>query len=129
MDDELKVNNTSKIARIFNVIMLIFNFLMALGVTAIKFASESYVSISNQLFPPDGPLMDSVILDILLRKSAVVLIVVFLAVLVFKEIKVKPIRTRLYINIAAFAAIAGYASLLIYLIYSPVVRKEGCNGI
>ncbi len=120
MDDELKVNKTSKVARIFNAIMLVVNFLMAFGVIALKFARETYVSISNQIFSPDGPLMDSVILDILLRKSAAVLVIVFLAALVIKEKKVEPVQTRLYINIAAFAAIAGYASLLIYLIYSPV---------
>ncbi len=120
MDDELKVNKTSKVARIFNAIMLVVNFLMAFGVIALKFARETYVSISNQIFSPDGPLMDSVILDILLRRSATVLVIFFLAALVIKEKKVEPVQTRLYINIAAFAAIAGYASLLIYLIYSPV---------
>lgn len=124
MNDELEATKSPKIIRVLNIVMLIFNFLMAFGVIAIKFARATYVEISNQIFSPEGPLMDSAILDLLLRKSMAVLVIVILVVLVIKEKKIKLVKHRLYINMAAFAAIAGYASLLIYLIYLPIFRAS-----
>lgn len=120
----LRPPNRQKKIRVLNIVMLIFNFLMALGVISIKFARATYVEISNQIFSPEGPLMDSAILDLLLRKSMAILVIVILLVLVIKEKKIKPVKHRLYINMAAFGAIAGYASLLIYLIYLPIFRAS-----
>jgi ABC-type nickel/cobalt efflux system permease component RcnA len=94
---------------------------MAFGVIVIKFARETYVEISNQLFSLEAPLMDSVMLDLLLRKSMAILVIIFLVALVYKEKKIKSVKHRFFINLAAFAVITCYASLLIYLIYSPVL--------
>jgi len=87
-----------KIIRVINIAMLIINFLTTFGIIAIKFARQTYVEISNQHFSPDGPLMDSMVLDLLLRKSVAVFMVLILVALIIKEIKVKSIRNRLYIK-------------------------------
>lgn len=121
MNDTIKVAKTLKLMRVLNIIMLIFNFLIAFGVIAIKFARETYVEISNQLFSPEAPLMDSTILDLLLRKSMAIIVIIFIVALVLKEKKMKSVKHRFYVNLAAFGAITGYASMLIYLIYSPVL--------
>ncbi len=124
MNDEVQIAKPSKLVRVFNIALLISNFLMAFGIIAIQFARETYAEISNQIPPPEGPLMDSVLLDLLLRKSIAILVALFLVVLIIKEKKMKTIRNRIYVNLVAFVALAGYASLLVYLIYSPVLSAN-----
>jgi hypothetical protein len=120
MNDRLEVARTLRIVRVSNIIIFIFNFLIAFGLIAIKLARATYLEISNELFSPEAPLMDSIVLDLLLRKSVAILVIVFLFTLVIKEKKIKSVRHRLCANLIVFAFTAGYASLLIYLIYSPV---------
>lgn len=112
----------TKIARIINIMLLAFNIVAAMGVIALKFSRATYVEISNQIFSPGTPLMDSTLLDLLLRKSCSVYIVIFVIVLVLKEKRIKTIYRRIRMNIAALACIMIYTSLLLYLIYGPVIR-------
>jgi hypothetical protein len=66
----------TRVARIINIILLVFNLVAALGVISLKLSRGTYVEINNQIFPPGTPLMDSTVLDLLLRKSCVVFIVI-----------------------------------------------------
>jgi cell division protein FtsW (lipid II flippase) len=89
--------------------MLVFNFLMVFGVIAIKSTRVANAEISNQKLSPEVPLMDLAMLDLLLRKSMAILVVVVLLALVIMEKKIKLVKNRLYLILAAFVAIAGYA--------------------
>jgi cell division protein FtsW (lipid II flippase) len=89
--------------------MLEFNFLMVVGVIAIKSTRAANAEISNQKLSPEVPLMDLAMLDLLLRKSMAILVVVVLLALVIMEKKIKLVKNRLYLILAAFVAIAGYA--------------------
>jgi hypothetical protein len=66
---------------------------MAFGVIAFKFARATYAEICNQIFSPEVPLMDSAILDLSLRKSVAILVVVVLVALVIKEKKLRLLST------------------------------------
>jgi cell division protein FtsW (lipid II flippase) len=89
--------------------MLEFNFLMVVGVIAIKSTRVANAEISNQKLSPEVPLMDLAMLDLLLRKSMAILVVVVLLALVIMEKKIKLVKNRLYLILAAFVAIAEYA--------------------
>lgn len=104
-----------------NIILLVFNLVAAMGVISLKFSRATYVEISNQIFPPKTPLMDSTLLDLLLSKGCAVFIVLFMIVVVLKETRIKNIYKRIRVNIAALACIMIYTFLLLYLVYGPVI--------
>lgn len=83
--------------------------MMVVGVIAIKSTRAANAEISNQKLSPEVPLMDLAMLDLLLRKSMAILVVVVLLALVIMEKKIKLVKNRLYLILAAFVAIAGYA--------------------
>ncbi|MGD9006544.1 MAG: hypothetical protein PVG41_01420 [Desulfobacteraceae bacterium] len=111
----------TKIAQIINIILLIFNLVAAMGVISLKFSRATYIEISNQIFSPGTPLMDSILLDLLLRKSCAVFIVIFAVIVVLKEKRIKTMYNRIRMNIAALACIMMYTFLLLYLVYKPVI--------
>ncbi len=125
MNDDLAIEKQSKAAIILNVILLVFNFVLALGVIALKFSRETYVEISNQIYSPDKPLMDSTMLDFMLQKGMSIVIFIILAWIVGKEIRIKSIHRRLRLNLAVFVGLSAYATLLLYLIYVPVINMGG----
>jgi hypothetical protein len=112
----------TKVARIINIILLVFNFVAAMGVISLKFSRATYLEMSDQIFSPGTPLMDSTLLDLLLRKSCAVFIVIFVIVVLLKEKRIKAIYKRIRVNIAALACIMLYTFLLLYLVYGPVIR-------
>lgn len=90
-------------------------------VIALKFSRNTYQEISNEIFSPDKALMDSGMLDFLLRKEFAIIVVLFLGLIVLKEIRISSIRKRLKINLAALIGLLAYAAMLLYMIYSPVI--------
>lgn len=117
-DDE----KPTKVGRIINIILLVFNSVAAMGVIGLKLSRATYEEISNQIFSPGTPLMDSALLDLLLRKTFAVFIVIFVFLVVLKERRIKAVYRRICINIAALIFIMIYASMLLCLIYGPVIR-------
>jgi hypothetical protein len=112
----------TKVARMINIILLIFNLVAAMGVISLKFSRATYVEISNQIFSPETPLMDSTLLDLLLRKSCAIFIVIFVIVVLLKEKRIKAVYKRIRVNMAALACIMIYTFLLLNLVYGPVIR-------
>jgi hypothetical protein len=121
MADNIVIGNREKITYILNILLIIVNFLVASVIIALKFSRNTYQEISNEIFSSDRALMDSGMLDFLLRKEIAIIVVLFLGLVVLKEIRVSSIRKRLNINLAVFVGFVAYATMLLYMIYYPVI--------
>lgn len=115
------IENPNKVTQIFNVLLIIVNFFIAFAIIVLKFSRTTYQEISNEIFSPDKPLMNSGVLDFLLRKEISIVVVLFLGLIVFKEFKISSIRKCLQMNLIAFFGLLAYVAMLLYLIYSPVI--------
>ena len=120
MNKNLSVSNSSKAVRFLNMALLIVSTITAIGVIAINSSRDYFVQISNQIFSPEKPLMDSYVLDLLLRKGTSIIILIFTGWIILKEKKIESVRRRLGFNIVALAGLAVYAVLIIYFIYAPI---------
>lgn len=120
MNKNLSVGTSSKAVRFLNMALLIVSTITAIGVIAINSSRDYFVQISNQIFSPEKPLMDSYVLDLLLRKGTSIIILIFTGWIILKEKKIESVRRRLGFNIVAFAGLAVYAVLIIYFIYAPI---------
>ena len=121
MADNIAIGSREKVTYILNILLIIVNFIVAFVVIALKFSRNTYQEISNEIFSPDKALMDSGMLDFLLRKEIAIIVVLFLGLIVLKEIRISSIRKRLKINLAALIGLLAYAAMLLYMIYSPVI--------
>ena len=121
MADNIAIGSREKVTYILNILLIIVNFIVAFMVIALKFSRNTYQEISNEIFSPDKALMDSGMLDFLLRKEFAIIVVLFLGLIVLKEIRISSIRKRLKINLAALIGLLAYAAMLLYMIYSPVI--------
>jgi len=110
------------VAHILNALTLLFSFIMVVGILLFQWSRETYSSISQQVFGADGPLMNSVWLDVNLRRSMMVLFMLLAAWIIVKEIRIPSIYKRLRWNCAVSIGLAAYSILLIYLIYAPVIQ-------
>ncbi len=122
MADNIAIGSREKVTYILNILLIIVNFIVAFMVIALKFSRNTYQEISNEIFSPDKALMDSGMLDFLLRKEFAIIVVLFLGLIVLKEIRISSIQKRLKINLAALIGLLAYAAMLLYMIYSPVIR-------
>jgi hypothetical protein len=121
MADNIAIGSREKVTYILNILLIIVNFMVAFVVIALKFSRNTYQEISNEIFSPDKALMDSGMLDFLLKKEIAFIVVLFLGLIVLKEIRISSIRKRLKINLAALIGLLAYAAMLLYMIYSPVI--------
>lgn len=121
MADNIAIGSREKVTYILNILLIIVNFIVAFMVIALKFSRNTYQEISNEIFSPDKALMDSGMLDFLLRKEFAIIVVLFLGLIVLKEIRISSIQKRLKINLAALIGLLAYAAMLLYMIYSPVI--------
>ena len=116
------IDKPKKFAIITNSLLLVINFLLAIGIIVLNFSRDRYTEISKQIFTEDTSLMNSSLLDAILRKETSILIIVFLAFLVIKEKRIKHLKNRILYNIYAFICLMIYEALLLYLIYSPIIH-------
>lgn len=110
-----------KLPKIGNIILVAFNLIFIFGIISINFSRDEYFEVSNQVFPPDSPLMNSSILDLLVQNGISVVFAILLIGIVIKEIKIKPIGKRIRINSIILACLCAYSIILLYMLYSPVL--------
>ncbi len=122
MSDNIAIEKQSKAVLILNIILLIYNFIMAMGLMAFKFSRENYVEISNAIHSSDEPLMGSAVLDFLMQKEMSIIIVIIMVLIVVKEKRMKSIYQRLRWNLASVVALTAYTASLLYMIYLPILN-------
>ncbi len=110
------------IAHILNTLSLLFCFIMVTWIIMVQWSGKTWSNISHQIFGAEKPLMDSVWLDIHLGRHMMILLMLFVAWIIVKEIRIPSIYKRLRWNCAVLIGLAAYSFLLIYFIYAPVIQ-------
>ena len=122
MPNDNTIDKPTTFAIITNTILIVINFLLAIGIIVLNFSRDGYTEISKQIFSEDTSLMDSPLLDALLRKETSILIFGILVWLVIKEKKIKPLKRRIIQNMYALIGLVVFAALLFYLLYAPIIH-------
>lgn len=122
MDDATIMQDRNKFARFVNFILIIMAFIENAGLIALNFSRPSYVEISNDIFSADAPLMNSVLLDMVLRPVMSIVPIGLMVWLVIKEAKIKSLYRRLFINAVVFAGMMIYLLMILFLLYSPAIE-------
>jgi hypothetical protein len=122
MHNDEQIEKPKKLPKIGNIILFIFNLIFIFGIISINFSRDAYVEISDQVFSPNSPLMNSDILDLLVQKGASVIFVMLLAWTALKEIRIKPLGKRIRLNSIILFCLCAYSIFLLYMLYSPVVN-------
>jgi hypothetical protein len=123
MDYGDQTEKPKKLPKIGNIILVAFNLFFIFGIISINFSRDEYIEKSNQVFPPNSPLMNSSILDILVQKGFSIVFVILLAWIVIKEIVIRPLSRRIRLNFIILACLCVYSIFLLYMLYSPVVHS------
>ena len=118
-----KTEKPKKLPKIGNRILVAFNLFFIFGIISINFSRDEYIEISNQVFPPNSPPMNSSILDIFVQKGFSIVFVILLAWIIIKEIKIRPLSRRIRLNFNILACLCVYSIFLLYMLYSPVVHS------
>lgn len=122
MNSNGAIEKPTKVVFIINIILVGINIILSFGTIALHFSRGIYAEISEQIFSMDKPLMDSAILDLLLRKELSIIIFAVLVWTVMKERKKNPIKRRMLQNAYALIGLTAYNTLLLYLIYKPILQ-------
>lgn len=110
------------ITNLIVVILVSFNFF---GLISFAYEARDSVSGLSTGMYPNGPLMGSTFLDLFLHKWVAVLLGIVLLATVAKEFIIKPIRTRLIINVGLFVLLLAIDGLLVRGYTAPI--REASN--
>lgn len=124
MNHNLSIPSASKTVRVLNIVILAMSVLTAFGVIALNFSREFYSQISSQIFSPEKPLMNSVILDLLMRKGVSFVILILVILMIIKEKRIASVQRRLRINLLSFVGLAAYTVFILYLVYLPIFNAN-----
>lgn len=118
---QIKKSAPKRLISIANGLLLLMIFFLSCGLTALLFSRETFNEISASIYSGAEPLMNSTILDVLLHKEYVIAIFILFILILLKEFKVKSLLRRFQINLVVFLTASIYSSLLIYLLYRPML--------
>ena len=113
--------NMNKLLKISNIIVLIIQ-LLTLVLLSLKMLTRSDIeSLSAQIYSADGYLMNSLILDILIRKEAAIVVGITILFSIIKEIKMSSLKIRMLINSSLFLLSFSLLVLTTFLINAPTL--------
>ena len=124
MKKENTSKRTTKLAVVINIILIVINFLLAFGIIVLNFSRGVYTEITKEIFMVDKPLMNSALLDFLLRKEFSIFIIVLLVWIAIKERRRNPIKRRIILNLYPLIGLTAYNALLLYIIYMPIIHAN-----
>ena len=113
-----KTEKPKKLPKIGNIILVAFNLFFIFGIISINFSRDEYIEISNQVFPPNSPLMNSSILDILVQKGFSIVFAILLAWIVIKEIVIRPLIRRIRFNFIILACLCVYSIPIVHALFA-----------
>lgn len=122
MNDATIMQVRNRFARFVNFILIIMAFIENAGLIALNFSRSIYTEISNDIFSAEAPLMNSILLDMILRPVMSIVPIGLMVLLGIKETKIKSLYRRLFINAAVFAGMMIYLFMILFLLYSPVIK-------
>lgn len=89
---------------VLNMLLMLFNILMAIGSASVLFISRS-ANIEHFVDPQTGQYPGPVLLDFFLRKEFIIIPILLILYMVIKEFRIKSFRKRVYRNLLVLAVI------------------------
>ena len=109
--------------RIGNYLLLLAHIVSGFALVSIILSRNTFEAISSQVFPQSDLLMDSMFLNLFIRKEVAIIVALLIVATIVKEFFIPNFRNKFVLNIVIFGLATIFNVSVVYLLYSPVYNQ------